>query len=65
MPTRVSPAKGRQLAKECGMEYNAWLAAKIQARDARSRGRKAPGESSKLDSWGPVEGQMTLFTEEV
>jgi hypothetical protein len=53
--------KGKSAAEVCGMTVEQWQAAKEQAEDARSRGRRPAGSSANFEQWGPVAGQLGLF----
>jgi hypothetical protein len=49
-------------ARGCGLTADQWTKAKGQASSARSRGRR-PAERAqvKLETWGQVDGQESLF----
>ncbi|ASR33856.1 hypothetical protein BAY61_01355 [Prauserella marina] len=54
-------------AESCGMTVEQWQQAQQQAKTARTRGRRPTGTAGadpKLATWGPVENQMAMFTDE-
>jgi hypothetical protein len=54
--------KTEEKAEACGMTVEQWVAAREQARVARSRGRRPPRMAS--DPHAPIEGQMAMFEED-
>lgn len=52
--------KAEQAAETCGMSIEQWSETKKQAHSALTRGRRAQAQK-KLDTWGDVDGQDTLF----
>ncbi|MEU6643204.1 hypothetical protein ABZ863_11700 [Saccharomonospora sp. NPDC046836] len=56
----------KDAAAACGMNVDQWNQVRQQAGAARTRGRRPSGTAgcdTKLATWGPVEDQMTLFTD--
>lgn len=55
-------AKTEQLAERSGMTAEEWSNARKQASAARTRGRRTEATvEKKLATWGPIDGQMTIF----
>jgi hypothetical protein len=65
MTDKPKKSKEELAAERCGMAIEQWQRVNAQTSAARTRGKRPAGTAgaeTKLATWGEVEGQEALFT---